>query len=315
MVIKMLINNILISVLIPVYNVEKYIAAALNSICNQAYRNLQIIVIDDCSTDNTYQIAKKIAESDSRILLLKNEKNSKIVKTLNYGLEFATGDFIARMDGDDISSPERLEKQLKFLLENPEYSLVGSHVYTIDEYDNVIGKLKLPVGDNKLNKVITYSSPVLHIWLARSSVYSSLKGYREIPGAEDYDFLLRMSTEGFKFTNLDSYEYSVRVRDGNTTSTIGFNQRLMSNYVIDLYYSRLKNNMDEFSTDSVNVYLAKYAKHKLNFDKSNKYLREAFKYKAEKKYLKMFFLVFLTVVTSKYQYNYLKNRFLFKIYS
>lgn len=308
-------SEFLISVIIPVYNVEKYIAKALNSICNQTHTNLQIIVVDDCSTDKTYEIVQGIARLDSRILLLKNEVNSRIVKTLNFALTYAKGDFIARMDGDDISAPERLEKQLNFLIENPDYALVGSHVYTIDESDNVIGKLRLPMGHNKVEKVIKYSSPVLHIWLARSEVYSKLKGYREIPGAEDYDFLLRMSSEGFKFTNLNSYEYSVRLRDGNTTSTIGFNQRLMSNYVVELYYYRLKNNRDDFSVNSVNDYLKKYAKHKSNFDKSNEYLRAAFKSKVEKNFIKMFFLVFLTIITSKYQFQYLKNRLFFKLNS
>lgn len=308
-------SKYLISVIVPVYNVEKYITAALNSICNQTYRNLQIIVIDDCSTDNTYQIAKKIAESDSRILLLKNEKNSKIVKTLNYGLEFATGDFIARMDGDDISSPERLEKQLKFLLENPEYSLVGSHVNTIDENDVSIGKLEMPIDQSSISKNLKYSSPVLHIWLAKSEVYKKLEGYREIPGAEDYDFLLRMYTENFKFTNLNSFEYSVRIRDGNTTSTIGFNQRLMSNYVVKLFMERKKNGFDSFSCENVNKYLHKFSRYQKDFEKSNKYLRIAFSAKSQNKTIKMLFYVSLSVVTSRFQFQYLLKRFLFKLNS
>ncbi|MFH4134845.1 glycosyltransferase family 2 protein, partial [Acinetobacter baumannii] len=85
------------------------------------------------------------------------------------------------------------------------------------------------------------------------------KGYREIPGAEDYDFLLRMHSLGLLFTNLNSYEYSVRIRDGNTTSTIGFNQRLMSNYVLDLYEMRLKTGKDDFSELNVSQYLEKYS--------------------------------------------------------
>lgn len=306
-------NEFLISVIIPVYNVEKYVAKALFSICNQSYKNLQIIVVDDCSTDNTYQIAKKIAESDSRILLLKNEKNSKIVKTLNYGLKFATGDFIARMDGDDISSPERLEKQLKFLLENPEYSLVGSHVYTINENDEKIGHVKFPTDFLTIKKTIKLTSPVLHIWLAKSEVYKKLKGYREIPGAEDYDFLLRMLSEGFKFINLDSYEYSVRVRNGNTTSTIGFQQRLMSNYVLELFEERKKFNIDRYSVADVIKYLDKYKKHKSNFDKSNEYLRQAFNSKVHKNYIKMLSMIFMTVITSRFQLQYMLKRLIFKI--
>lgn len=310
-----LMNNILISILIPVYNVEKYVEKAVLSICNQTHHNLQVIVVDDCSTDNTYNIVENIAKQDSRILLLKNEVNSKIVKTLNLGLQYVKGDYIARMDGDDICSPEKLEKQLDFLIKNPDYSLVGSHVYTINESDKVIGKLELPVDYLKIKKNIIYSSPVLHIWLAKADVYHKLNGYREIPGAEDYDFLLRMCSEGLKFTNINSFEYSVRIRDGNTTSTIGFNQRLMSNYVLELYSMRQKLNYDNFSRENVQNYIENYSKFKKNFDKSNDYLRTAFKYKIEKRFIKMSFFVLLTMITSRFQLQYLLKRIVFKIKS
>ena len=89
-----------------------------------------------------------------------------------------------------------------------------------------------------------------------------MEGYREIPGAEDYDFLLRMYTENFKFTNLNSFEYSVRIRDGNTTSTIGFNQRLMSNYVVQLFNERNSFGVDSYSNENVEQYLNKYSKLK-----------------------------------------------------
>ena len=91
-------NIPLISVIIPVYNVELYVEKAINSILNQTYSNLQIIIIDDCSTDRTYEIVQNISKLDSRVLILRNKINSKIVKTLNYGLEYARGEYIARMD-------------------------------------------------------------------------------------------------------------------------------------------------------------------------------------------------------------------------
>ncbi|WP_242039003.1 glycosyltransferase family 2 protein [Acinetobacter baumannii] len=168
----------LISVLIPVYNVEAFVNEAVLSICNQTYKNLEIIVVDDCSTDNTYNLVANLASIDSRIKLYKNSKNSKIVKTLNFALEQATGDFVARMDGDDISAPERLEKQLDFLIKNPQYFLVGSHVNTIDSNNNVIGRQEMPIKDEIINKTIKYASPVLHIWLAKREVYNQLNGGR-----------------------------------------------------------------------------------------------------------------------------------------
>lgn len=310
-----IVDNFLITVIIPVYNVEQYVAEAVLSICNQTYKNLQIIVVDDCSTDFTYDVVQEIAKKDSRIVLLRNKTNSKIVKTLNLGLQYAHGEYIARMDGDDISAPERIEKQLEFLINNPQYSLVGSHVYTIDQSGKRVGQLELPIDESKIKKNLKYSSPVLHIWLAKAEVYKSLKGYREIPGAEDYDFLLRMHSEGYRFTNLNSFEYSVRIRDGNTTSTIGFNQRLMSNYVVELYSAREKSQSDDFSVDNVEIYLSKYSKYKVGFDKSNEYLKIAFMAKVNKKYIKMICYVFMSALTSRFQFQYLFKRLIFKLNS
>lgn len=306
-------NMPLISVIIPTYNVELYVEKAINSILNQTYSNLQIIIIDDCSTDRTYEIVQNVSKLDPRVLILRNKINSKIVKTLNYGLEYARGEYIARMDGDDICSADRIEKQYSFLINNPEYSLVGNHVYTINENDEKIGHVKFPTDFLTIKKTIKLTSPVLHIWLAKSEVYKELKGYREIPGAEDYDFLLRMLSEGFKFINLDSYEYSVRVRNGNTTSTIGFQQRLMSNYVLELFEERKKFNIDRYSEADVIKYLDKYKKHKSNFDKSNEYLRQAFNSKVHKNYIKMLSMIFMTVITSRFQLQYMFKRLIFKI--
>ncbi|MEC6127700.1 glycosyltransferase family 2 protein [Acinetobacter ursingii] len=308
-------NEILISVIIPVYNVEKFVEDALLSICNQNYKNLEIIIVDDYSSDNTYEIVKSIATNDSRIKLFRNDKNLKIVKTLNFALEQAKGEFIARMDGDDISYPDRIKHQLEFLLENPQYDLVGCHVDTIDENGRKIGSLKLPISKKSIDTNIFLSSPVLHIWLARTSIYKKLKGYREVPGAEDYDFLLRMHTNNFRFTNLDSFEYAVRIRDGNTTSTIGFSQRLMSNYTVELYKERVLSGKDSFSSDNVAFYLKKYSKYEKSFEKSNVYLKQAILYKSNRRYIKMLFCLVAASFKSKFQFQYLMRRLLFKFIS
>lgn len=304
----------LITVLIPVYNVEKFVKSAILSITNQTYKNLQIIVIDDCSTDNTYNTVLDLSKLDSRILLLKNKKNSKIVKSLNKALSFAKGDYIARMDGDDLCSKDRLEKQLNFLLLNPEYSLIGSSVLTIDEDDKVIGKQKMPNNWSNIEKIVQYSTPVLHIWLAKKEVYTKLGGYREIPGAEDYDFILRMHSMGYQYTNLKTFDYSVRLRNGNTNSTMGFKQRLMSNYVLDLFKQRNERIVDDFSEKNLEDYLDKFSKYKSGYDKSNFYLNIAFKHKANNNNNKMFFYLFLSCLMSRYQFQYLLRRMIFKFY-
>jgi glycosyltransferase involved in cell wall biosynthesis len=96
-------NLPLISVIIPTYNVENYIIDSVNSIINQTYKNIEIIIVDDNSNDNTFKILNSLKELDSRIKLYKNNKNLKIVNTLNFAISVSSGEYIARMDGDDIS--------------------------------------------------------------------------------------------------------------------------------------------------------------------------------------------------------------------
>lgn len=103
-------NNPLISVLMPAYNAEKYIKEAIESILNQTFSNFEFIIIDDGSIDATEEIIKSF--KDSRIVYIKNEKNLGLIKTLNKGISIARGEFIARMDSDDISMPQRFELQL-----------------------------------------------------------------------------------------------------------------------------------------------------------------------------------------------------------
>lgn len=122
----------LISVVLPVYNVEKYIGEAMDSILNQTIQDFEILIIDDCSTDNTILVAE--AYNDNRIKIIRKERNLGLIHSLNLGFSIAKGKYIARMDGDDVSIPERFTAQVKFLEENggiivcgTTYSIIGSN--------------------------------------------------------------------------------------------------------------------------------------------------------------------------------------------
>ena len=161
----------LVSVIIPVYNVEKFVEQAIVSIIDQTYKHLEIIVIDDGSSDATYQIVADLASQDPRIKLYKNERNLKIVKTLNRALSLAQGEYIARMDGDDISALDRIEKQVAFLESNPDYDLVGCSLIAIDENGMEVSRTVWFSDQELLMKLLTYIAPVAHpTWLARKSV-------------------------------------------------------------------------------------------------------------------------------------------------
>lgn len=118
----------LIYVVMSCYNREKYVVEAIESILNQTYTNFEFIIIDDCSTDNTFEIVKEYAKKDNRILALKNDKNYCYVHSLNKGIEIAKGKYIARMDDDDISLPERFEKQVEFLEKNEDIIALGTFI-------------------------------------------------------------------------------------------------------------------------------------------------------------------------------------------
>ena len=109
-----------------VYNASKFLNEAIESILNQTYKNFEFIIIDDGSTDNSTQIIEKYKKIDERIVFIENEKNVGLTKNLNKAIKLSTSDYIARMDADDISDVKRLEKQIKFLQENKDISIVGS---------------------------------------------------------------------------------------------------------------------------------------------------------------------------------------------
>lgn len=293
----------LISVLIPTYNVGKYVKEAVESILNQTYSNLELIIVDDASTDNTFDILKELAEYDKRIKLFRNSKNSKIVETLNFALTKATGTYIARMDGDDISLPTRIMQQYLFLIENPCIDLVGCQPISIDEKGNELSYHELIVDEKKIYKVLSCTSPVLHIWLTKKSVYEKLNGYRLSP-TEDYDFLLRMKTEGLRFTNLDEFLYKVRIRQGNTLTTQGLKQRKAFNYARRLYKQRLLNGFDNYSFEE---YTKKTKVSRLGhnlFGISVKLLNKAVIYR-KKNIMLSYILALFSSLFSIYQIQYL----------
>jgi len=134
----------LISVVMSNYNTEDaYLRTAIESVLNQTYENFEFIIVDDCSTNNSLEIIKSY--KDERIIVLENEKNIGITKSLNRGLKIAKGEFVARMDADDICLPERFEKQVEFLSRNPEYIACGTAIEI--------------VGGNKEGKIIHRNIP------------------------------------------------------------------------------------------------------------------------------------------------------------
>jgi glycosyltransferase involved in cell wall biosynthesis len=186
----------LVSVVMSVYNDEKYIGEAIESILNQTYKNFEFIIIDDASKDKSLDIIKKYAKKDKRIIILKNKANLKICKSLNKGIKIAKGKYIARMDGDDISFSERFAEQVNFMESNPQVGVVGSWIEILNKnYKKIIKKY--PKEDKKLRQNIFFYSPIAHpVAMIRKEVFSKIGGYnKEFPLSQDLELWFRIGTK------------------------------------------------------------------------------------------------------------------------
>lgn len=249
----------LVSVLVPVYNVETYLLESLESIAKQTYKNLEVIVIDDGSSDKTFQLAKYFSKRDARFKVYRNEKNMRIVETLNKGLQLAKGNFIARCDGDDIMDHQRIQRQYEFLIKHPDIALVGCSFRTIDETGRYLRDVRYPGGKALIAKLLPFCSPVSHIWLARREVYDTIGPYR-LASVEDYDFLLRANLAGFGLDNIEEYfGMQVRVRAGNTVSQYGIVQRRLFNYAKSVNSQERKGNWSAYCKASEDAIKAESA--------------------------------------------------------
>ena len=306
--------NDLISVLMPVYNVEHYVRDAIESILNQTYTNFEFVIIDDCSTDNTFAICKKYAENDNRIVLIRNDNNIKIEGSLNRGLENCHGKYVVRMDGDDISIPNRLEVMKNYLDEHKDIVLVGSSTETIDSDGNYIGRTTFLDDWNLILKTCCLRTPVVHIWMTYKSIYDELNGYRKLFGSEDYDFILRLISKGYKCTNIsDFYGYKIRVnRPGNSGNLFGVRKIKSAKYTVKLYRQRMKNKIDTYSFEVCMKAVKTFFITEMFFSFSKRFLYKAIDAKSNQKYFICGLYLLLSLV-SPYQVSYLWKSFKYRL--
>lgn len=195
----------LVSVIIPVYNTAAYLDKAIQSIVSQHYTELEIIIINDGSTDASDKIISQY--KDPRIRYVQNEGNKGLVYTLNRGLALATGEWIARMDGDDISLPERIQQQVRYVLENPEVSVLASTVALIDAGDQPMGQWDDDVQHTSPESIRTFlprNNCLAHPSILAKTSLMKEYGYRQAQKqAEDYDLWLRLAAGGVVIHKLD----------------------------------------------------------------------------------------------------------------
>lgn len=204
----------LISVIMPVYNSQNYLTDAIESVLNQTYKNFEFIIIDDCSTDESWEIIKKYSDNDKRIKKFRNKKNLGIAKTRNNGFKLVNKNskYYAIFDSDDILTPNRIEEQVKFLEKNENYALVGSHIIIIDKNGREIGIRRYKTNNLDIKKRMFFYNPIAQsAVMIRASVLEEVGYYDEnYSGCEDYDLWLRVA-EKYKVANIDKSLIKYRI--------------------------------------------------------------------------------------------------------
>lgn len=222
-----------------IYNCASTLQEALDSLYTQTFQDFEIILCDDGSKDNTYEVAQENLRHHDNIVLLRNEQNLGLNATLNKCLAAAKGEYIGRMDGDDISLPTRFEKQVKFLDEHPEYAVVSAPMIYFDEHgDYMEGRArKYPDKYSFIN-----GTPFCHApSMIRVSVMKEVGGYTEdkrLLRMEDYHLWFKIYAAGYKGSNLQEVLYKMR-NDKNAYKRRTFRSRLNELYVKSIGYRML----------------------------------------------------------------------------
>jgi glycosyltransferase involved in cell wall biosynthesis len=197
-----------LTVLMPVYNSERFLAAAIDSILNQTFTDFEFLIIDDCSTDNSVNIIKSY--NDSRIRFYQNEINLGISTTLNKGIKSATTELIARMDSDDISYPERLQKQYDFIQANPDGALYSCWVRVIGQDNQFIRQ------DNFKSEYyyyhLTFICSMYHPTVIFKKKAVQDMGMYSVPYAEDFELFWQLSRK-YKIYNVPEVLLDYRITD------------------------------------------------------------------------------------------------------
>ena len=205
-------TNYRISVLMGIYNCAPTLQEALDSLYAQTFEDFKIILCDDGSNDDTLAIAERNAnEHPGKVTVIKNERNMGLNYTLNHCLEYADTEYCARMDGDDMSMPERFAKEIRFLDEHPKYAVVSTPMIYFDEK----GDFRKGKGNGEVKtKDFVLGTPICHApSMSRTSVLKAVGGYsvsRKLLRVEDYHLWFKVFAAGHKLFMLDECLYKMR---------------------------------------------------------------------------------------------------------
>lgn len=232
----------------PVYNTAPYLREAMDSMLSQTFTDFELIVLDDCSPDNAEEILDTY--DDPRIVRYKGEKNVGLSNVLNAGIEMAKGNYIARMDSDDISMPNRLQVQVDYLERHPEIDLVSVGMQLFGAKEDVWIREQDP---EKVKINALFHSPVLHassVWRKESFEKHGLRFEQGMVPAEDYDLWVRALLKGLRLVNLPDVLYQYRLHPTQATlqtdKTSAKSREVQIKYLKEALPSLSKKNIESF---------------------------------------------------------------------
>ncbi len=283
-----------VSVIMPVFNGEKYLAEAIGSILNQTFKEFEFIIINDGSKDNTSKIIRSY--QDCRIRFVER-KNKGFSYSLNQAIQMSNGKYIARMDGDDIAYNNRFELQYKFMESHPAVDILGGQAEIIDAKGKIVDEIRCPVSWENIQKCLKYLCPLCHpTYFVRKKAYDLTRGYRSLPPVEDYDFLLRAAEKGCVIKNLSDKVLKYRKLSSGMTAENIQRTIYLTAMIQKMHSLRVKSHI---SDDKMLATLQKYDRKCSDWFRFVYYLRQSLisRKKNHKKPLKYLFVLLIILVS------------------
>lgn len=257
----------LISVIMSAYNEkESDLKESIESILNQTYSEIELIIVNDNPSNlELKRILESYCEKDSRIRIIYNASNMGLARSLNAALQSAKGEFIARMDADDISVNNRLELQYKYLKSHNDCDLVSSNRVDIDEDSNLIGTdTRFHIHDEYLKDVIRYGSVIIHpTVMGRKKLFEEMQGYNNFRAAQDYDLWIRILGTGHKVHIMEEQLLKYRMRSDSITKGNFYRQYLYSKLALE------RQSLRESTGDKAMIYSQEEIDNFLNKNRLN----------------------------------------------
>ncbi len=207
-------ENILVSVVMATFNEPKaFIEKSISSILAQTHKNLELLIADDSTKEETISVIDNFARRDRRVVVIRKEERMGFINALNSCLDCAKGDLIARMDGDDISLPDRFEKQIQYYKSHPEVIIWGGNIDIINENEEIISERLYPTTSASIRRMFMFRSPFAHptVMLQRRIVDEGFRYNPEYKKDEDLDLWLRLYNKGYIFGNTGEKLLNYRV--------------------------------------------------------------------------------------------------------